>query len=567
MALEPEPLPSDPPPGVPWWLRVVDPKGEPFVEQELGRRRYSIGRGKHCDLCLPAREISREHAALECDDAGCWWLVDLGSTSGTFVNGRRIGARRALSSFDVAYVGEYRIEIRSGAPAGRPSIVLPRERDYEAPARVRVYEGRLSGRDLRLDRGRVVFGDGSDAALPLEGGAYRGVRVVIRPLKEGGYEVTDESPSPSLTVDGRPMSVCRLGDSDALLGLGPLERQRANALDAFSLRYLPAERPHDDTDDTPEPASRRGADEAGEDTPLPGEGLASDVPAAPVRAAGPPPVFAGAAGPGAWPDVGFGFGEPPNTENLARTLEVKRPAAPAAAPALGPLTSEPLRPVPLGASALAPPTREAPRHMGETMVSAPSGQEPEPDAAPVSLSAFVKPLAATLSPSSDDGLGVNVSVDEAFGASVPAEAALVNNRTLKLSEPAWPAQREALRARAEAVPRRWWLPGAAIALLALVAAALLLGARRRSSATPAIAESLPAEPSGLPAPSVLPSAPALVSPPVVSGEIAPPPPATSGRPARAGRGAGHEGGSRDEIDPERRRRLQELCKQRLDCAP
>ncbi|HEU4405887.1 MAG TPA: FHA domain-containing protein [Polyangiaceae bacterium] len=565
MAFEPERSPSGPPPtAATWRLRVDDPKGVLFVDQALERRRYTIGRGKHCDFCLPAREVSREHAALERDEAGRWWLVDLGSTSGTFVNGRRSGGRRALSTFDVAYVGEYRLELRAGAPAARPSIVLPRDPDREAPARVRVYEGRLAGRDLRLDRGRVVFGEGPDAALPLEGAAYEGVRVVIRPLKEGGYEVSDESARPSLTVDGRPTSACRLGANDALLGFGPLDRQRANALDAFSVRYLPAERSDDDA--TPAPASGAGEGGAGrapdEEEPPSGGGLASDVPAAPARA----PADAAAA---RWPDLDFG--ERPGAAGLARTVEVQRPAAPAAPAALAPLLpSEPARPPP--ARARAPrPAAQAPRHMGQTIVSGPPGQEPEVEAAPVSISTFVKPLEAMLTlPPDDAASGRTPAVEEAFGASALAEARV--NRTLKLSEPAWPAQREALRARAEAVPRRWWLPGAALALLALAVAALLLGVRRRAPSPPVVAEGaapVPARPPAPPAPSAAPTAaPEPASPPLASGEGAAPPPAPP-RPGRAGRGAALEGaGPRgDNLDPERRRRLQELCKQRLDCAP
>ncbi len=48
--------------------------------------RLSVGRLSSCDLALPDTTVSREHAAVvRRNDA--WWVVDLGSTNGTRVNG------------------------------------------------------------------------------------------------------------------------------------------------------------------------------------------------------------------------------------------------------------------------------------------------------------------------------------------------------------------------------------------------------------------------------------------------------------------------------------------------
>jgi hypothetical protein len=48
--------------------------------------RLSVGRLSSCDVSLPDTTVSREHAAVvRRNDA--WWVVDLGSTNGTRVNG------------------------------------------------------------------------------------------------------------------------------------------------------------------------------------------------------------------------------------------------------------------------------------------------------------------------------------------------------------------------------------------------------------------------------------------------------------------------------------------------
>jgi len=49
-----------------------------------------IGRHGQCDLVLHDPEISRRHLKIAPGGENGWWLDDLGSTNGTFVNGQRI---------------------------------------------------------------------------------------------------------------------------------------------------------------------------------------------------------------------------------------------------------------------------------------------------------------------------------------------------------------------------------------------------------------------------------------------------------------------------------------------
>lgn len=53
-----------------------------------------IGRGKENDIVLLEADVSREHARLQRGPQG-WTLVDLGTTNGTFVNGKRLPAQDA----------------------------------------------------------------------------------------------------------------------------------------------------------------------------------------------------------------------------------------------------------------------------------------------------------------------------------------------------------------------------------------------------------------------------------------------------------------------------------------
>jgi pSer/pThr/pTyr-binding forkhead associated (FHA) protein len=54
-----------------------------------------VGRASSCDVRLADRSVSRRHAQLRRQDDG-WRVVDLLSTNGTFLNGRRISSAIAL---------------------------------------------------------------------------------------------------------------------------------------------------------------------------------------------------------------------------------------------------------------------------------------------------------------------------------------------------------------------------------------------------------------------------------------------------------------------------------------
>jgi pSer/pThr/pTyr-binding forkhead associated (FHA) protein len=56
---------------------------------ELLEAHLVLGRSSTCQLVLTHDTVSRRHAELRIQD-GCWLLRDLGSSNGTWVNGRRV---------------------------------------------------------------------------------------------------------------------------------------------------------------------------------------------------------------------------------------------------------------------------------------------------------------------------------------------------------------------------------------------------------------------------------------------------------------------------------------------
>jgi pSer/pThr/pTyr-binding forkhead associated (FHA) protein len=73
---------------------------------EAGPVPLTIGRAEDNTLALPGDEFaSGHHARIESQRDGVW-ILDLGSTNGTFVNGSRLDGRRKLREGDVVQIGD-----------------------------------------------------------------------------------------------------------------------------------------------------------------------------------------------------------------------------------------------------------------------------------------------------------------------------------------------------------------------------------------------------------------------------------------------------------------------------
>ena len=59
------------------------------ARRDLDKRKVLVGRSRECDIQLADPNVSRRHAELR-QEGTTYWVVDLGSTNGTEVNGRRL---------------------------------------------------------------------------------------------------------------------------------------------------------------------------------------------------------------------------------------------------------------------------------------------------------------------------------------------------------------------------------------------------------------------------------------------------------------------------------------------
>lgn len=86
-----------------WVLSTEDGAASPFTYRILPGNIRTIGRAAGADFIVDATLVSRLHCRISAGAAGLE-VVDLDSTNGTFVNGRRVD-RAMLQSGDRIKVG------------------------------------------------------------------------------------------------------------------------------------------------------------------------------------------------------------------------------------------------------------------------------------------------------------------------------------------------------------------------------------------------------------------------------------------------------------------------------
>ncbi len=88
---------------------------------DIGRRiplvnlQYIVGRDSEAGLVVSRSSVSRQHARLFADGDGTWWVEDLNSTNGTFVNETRCGQATALRDSDQVRFGDAIYKFLSGS--------------------------------------------------------------------------------------------------------------------------------------------------------------------------------------------------------------------------------------------------------------------------------------------------------------------------------------------------------------------------------------------------------------------------------------------------------------------
>jgi sigma-B regulation protein RsbU (phosphoserine phosphatase) len=83
---------------------------------ELNLDQAVLGRNAFCDIVIPVHSISRQHARIV-REGEQFYLEDMGSLNGTFINGQRISGRSLLKDSDRIHLYEVLLTFHDGTPA------------------------------------------------------------------------------------------------------------------------------------------------------------------------------------------------------------------------------------------------------------------------------------------------------------------------------------------------------------------------------------------------------------------------------------------------------------------
>ena len=93
---------------------IVSSGGKQLAEVSLNRPRMILGRDSACDISLDSTYLSRYQNLFMLTESG-WMIIDLNSTNGCFVNGRRVREHR-LKDGDSISVGHHQLRFATHVP-------------------------------------------------------------------------------------------------------------------------------------------------------------------------------------------------------------------------------------------------------------------------------------------------------------------------------------------------------------------------------------------------------------------------------------------------------------------
>jgi len=102
--------------------------------------RTTIGRHSESGFCIRHDDVSRQHAEVGFRD-GRWWVRDLGSTNGTWMQGAAVAGERALESGDRIELGSCVVVF---CEVARDTAASTRTGLLAAPSRAESFKGGLA---------------------------------------------------------------------------------------------------------------------------------------------------------------------------------------------------------------------------------------------------------------------------------------------------------------------------------------------------------------------------------------------------------------------------------------
>ena len=128
-------------------FRLTWKTGSQPMSYESDKLRAVVGRAPQCEVVVRDERISRQHAQILFEN-GKWWVVDMGSANGTFVNSRHV-TRQELKNGDLVLLGGAELRFEAlGAVTGPEHRVIFKDEGGAAPPK-RQYTAAINMAELK----------------------------------------------------------------------------------------------------------------------------------------------------------------------------------------------------------------------------------------------------------------------------------------------------------------------------------------------------------------------------------------------------------------------------------
>lgn len=169
---------------------ILSLRGRELDKFLLSQGKVIIGRSPDCDIAIDNTAISRQHASIEYKN-GEYYLNDLGSSNGTFLNGDKIDELAALTPGDNIGVAKFTLafqetpqaevqKLMGGINDLEATVVVDAERMAKAmvdtgggsalsgPRKLVVLKGSSNTKELPIERDVITLGkdQGCDLIIP-----------------------------------------------------------------------------------------------------------------------------------------------------------------------------------------------------------------------------------------------------------------------------------------------------------------------------------------------------------------------------------------------------------------
>lgn len=196
---------------------IASVEGVEIMRVSLKKAKTTLGRKRHNDVVFDNMVVSGEHCVFEVQDNSDVYLEDLGSTNGTYLNGRMIRTRERLRDNDAIGVGNFRINFVANETAKSRASSSDNTRTMSLDsigfpgtggvrlACLKVLNGSSAGLEVPVVKAVTTFGQ-------------PGVSVISISHRRDGYYVTSMEGKTSAFLNGRQLGTDAhmLADNDVL---------------------------------------------------------------------------------------------------------------------------------------------------------------------------------------------------------------------------------------------------------------------------------------------------------------------------------------------------------------